>query len=359
MDEGFEGGRPFQLCAPISRANGEDPIGTATPADAFLVVEQRLPWARKVEQSRSFPLGVAEAVARAKSAGRRVRLLAVAPDRAHSRLGQTRLLSFQQLVGACCRFDREEYLVPDEAVGALAAPLLGQSPELGRFASCRQPEAGWRDLLVCTHGTRDACCATLGFPAFVALRRLANQHPAARLRVWRASHLGGHRFAPTLLDLPEGRLWGHLAPDELTALALRGGDVSSLRRRYRGWAALDGPLLQAAERELFVRHGWDWTAHRVGTRLVAGNGPGEAAEVRFDITAPDGTTTAYAATVEAAAPVETLTSSGDGPLEAVPQFRVARLVALPAPDPGERTPAAAPGSPRRVEPAPATQPAPV
>ena len=55
--------------------------------------------------------------------------------------------------------------------------------------------------LVCTNGKRDICCAQLGRPL---LERLE----AEGREVWESSHIGGHRFAPVHLSLPDGRIWG-------------------------------------------------------------------------------------------------------------------------------------------------------
>ena len=64
-------------------------------------------------------------------------------------------------------------------------------------------EDSWE--FVCTHGKRDVCCATSG-----RQYALARQAAAPGAHVWECSHLGGHRFAPTCLFLPSGRLYGRL-----------------------------------------------------------------------------------------------------------------------------------------------------
>jgi (2Fe-2S) ferredoxin len=74
--------------------------------------------------------------------------------------------------------------------------------------------------LVCTHGRHDPCCASRGRPV---IARLA----AARGGVWQASHLGGCRFAPTVLVLPLGLMYGRVPPaavDDLVA-ATEAGQV--------------------------------------------------------------------------------------------------------------------------------------
>ena len=96
---------------------------------------------------------------------------------------------------------------------ALASLESGRDPGLGRRAA--RPA-----VLVCTNGARDACCAREGRPAAALLqarlapgrRRLLARGPVGA-DVWEASHLGGHRFAPTAVVLPSGVLLGGLGPE--------------------------------------------------------------------------------------------------------------------------------------------------
>ena len=88
-------------------------------------------------------------------------------------------------------------------------------------------EEAWE--FVCAHGKRDVCCATSGRGY-----ALARQASALDAHVWECSHLGGHRFAPTCLFLPSGRLYGRLdaagfypAGSEPSADFLRGASYLS------------------------------------------------------------------------------------------------------------------------------------
>jgi hypothetical protein len=91
----------------------------------------------------------------------------------------------------------------------LAAVAAGHRPDLG------EPDPR-RLLLVCTNARRDTCCALLGRPVAV---ELARRHPG---RVWESSHLGGHRFAPSVLSLPDGFVYGGPHAIELGLAACRG-----------------------------------------------------------------------------------------------------------------------------------------
>ena len=86
--------------------------------------------------------------------------------------------------------------------------------------------------LICTNGNRDICCALEG-------RKLINEFEARGEVAWESTHLGGHRFAPTRLTLPDGRMYG--------------GSASII---YRGASGLSR-IQQAAECETRARHGYD------------------------------------------------------------------------------------------------------
>ena len=143
--------------------------------------------------------------------------------------------------------------------------------------------------------------------------------------MWRTSHIGGHRFAPTLIDFPEGRYWGHLEPEALEKLVLRQGPISELGRSYRGWAGLSGKFEQIAEREIFAREGWDWTRYLKSGKTLKATQNEDYAEVRIEYATSDGNGGAYEATVETNGTVMTRYDSGPGPLQEVKQYHVSRL----------------------------------
>jgi hypothetical protein len=62
-------------------------------------------------------------------------------------------------------------------------------------------------VLVCTHGVHDVCCAITGRPVAAAL---AARWPEA---TFECSHMGGDRFAPNVLVLPDRACFAGLSPD--------------------------------------------------------------------------------------------------------------------------------------------------
>lgn len=241
------------LCADISRANGEDPIGSAWPYRQWLVVELPQPWIPGFWQENPLLQPIFQtAEALDEQTGHWPRLLAIAPDAEYSQPEQARILYFHRPEGLFSALEREEYLVPPSEIGAVGRALLLRQKE--QTDPYRQDAASTRDIMVCTHGNVDVACSRYGFPIYQQLRKT---YANSALRVWRCSHFGGHKYAPTLIDLPTGQFWGHLDPDVLDPLIHRQGSVQSLYRHYRGWSGL-GQYEQMLERELWMQYGWDW-----------------------------------------------------------------------------------------------------
>ncbi len=314
--------REDRLCSLVSKANGEDPIGTAKAVETRLIVEMAQPWQRDVLGSRRSAEGLRLLVEGAQERGLLDGFSAILPDHEYSRKDHTRFLFLRKPPGPFAVFEKEDFLVPDGELVAVIEALLEGSDGLSRFERYRQDTVGVREILVCTHGSRDVCCGKFGYPLYDLLRR---RHAAnGKLRVWRTSHTGGHRFAPTLIDYPEGRLWGHLEPWAAERITARRGPVSDLRPFYRGWSGLGSPFEQVAEREIFAREGWAWTGYLKEGGILTSDG--DRAEVRIAYESPDGAVSgAYQATVETAGTVMTLERSGDRELTEVKQYRVVRL----------------------------------
>lgn len=100
--------------------------------------------------------------------------------------------------------------------------------------------------LVCTHGKRDKCCAKYGKPVYDYLREKIGD------RVWRASHVGGDRFAANLVCLPHSLYYGRVTPEQALEL------VEKYEKGELGLDAMRGrscyPKLTQAAEILMRRH---------------------------------------------------------------------------------------------------------
>ncbi len=269
-----------QLCSVFSDLNGEDPGGSAGIWSRFLVLELAKPWDHEVMDTKNFPVGVAEVLDRAAKGGIVTRLQCVAPDSEYSSDGRTRVMLFTEPEGPFVQYDKHDFLVPNEKVEDLVRTLIEAPGSLPEFTPYRQETGDVRDLLVCTHGSRDVCCASFAYPIYHHLRHgSANES----LRVWRTSHTGGHRLASNVIDMPEGRYWCRIRKEVIDALVHRSGQAGSLTDRYRGWAHMGSPWEQMAEREALSREGWDWTGWPVRSRV---DNTSNGTRVRLEFSVP-------------------------------------------------------------------------
>ncbi|OBR98626.1 sucrase ferredoxin [Mycobacterium gordonae] len=95
-------------------------------------------------------------------------------------------------------------------------------------------------VAVCAHGKHDQCCAVRGRGAAAAI---ASQYPEF---VWECSHLGGDRFAATMLVLPEGLCYGRVDSTDSAGLVRLYLDRRLDNRYLRGRTCLPH-VVQAAQ----------------------------------------------------------------------------------------------------------------
>ncbi|NJL94995.1 MAG: DUF2218 domain-containing protein [Anaerolineae bacterium] len=319
-----------RYCNALALALGLDPAGYAGIFDTLFLLEMPLPWARAILlESEKLPWELLQLVqmvlALPEDERPSIQPLFIAPDEAYSRPGYRRCIAFTRPAGLVAAYHRQEYLVPEAEVGPLIWALQQAPDTLGQFDAYRVQAEGVRDLLVCTHGSRDVACAKFGYPLYRALR---DELASDAVRVWRGSHFGGHVFAPTLLDMPRGDYWAFVGPEQAQQIVGRTGDVGRLRQHFRGCAALPYGFAQALEREIWMQVGWRWhTYARQGRVTAIAEGPTPTwAEVQMDYQAPDGTTRGtYRGRVAIKQHVETIASTGDTQPHVYPQYVVTHL----------------------------------
>ncbi|MEU1179515.1 sucrase ferredoxin [Streptomyces sp. NPDC005820] len=194
----------MSTCATDSRNLGEPMPGTAATASTWLLLEQAGPWGAKALTSSHLDPVLGRALeAAAKDTGVRIALIR-RPGRhadpgmpppvrqvyaAHTAPGNVWLRS-------ATTTDPARLLDVDFAA-------LGRGDHHGFDTALRGgPHTGDPLALVCTNGKRDRCCALLGRPLAAELAASGVQG------VWEVTHLGGHRFSPTVLVLPHGYVYG-------------------------------------------------------------------------------------------------------------------------------------------------------
>lgn len=188
-------------CSLASAADHEPMVGTA-PTDArWLFVEEPGPWGAKPLVENRLPAPV-------KARLQSLDAMAVHLIRHHGRTEQHPPAVLAATVrvtpgeAAEVRIHRIDLTGIEDLLDLDLEALVD-----GTLPGCREvTEPLW---LVCTNGKRDRCCSVIGRPVADVL---AEHWPAD---TWECTHLGGHRFAGTLLALPSALVLGRLTPENV------------------------------------------------------------------------------------------------------------------------------------------------
>lgn len=262
-DQGMVRDLPPMRCADSARMRGEPLAASAVRYSRFLLLEAPGPWGDSALDERHMDAGVVRQLAGAASATDTHVLLIRRPGRhpasAPGSGKRSMAWAFADTSTGVERVLWGSWRDPADLLDLdLAAPTPGPANAAG-------PQ---RLALVCTNGKRDQCCAIHGRPVAAAIAA------ATDWDTWECSHLGGHRFAATMMLLPTGDMFGWLnrssaldVMEQFTA-----GQVMLSHHRGRAGQAVhvQAALHCAAVRLGDFRHG----ALRVaGARRVAA-GPG-------------------------------------------------------------------------------------
>ncbi|PYC86187.1 sucrase ferredoxin [Streptomyces tateyamensis] len=229
-------------CTTLSNELHEPLAATAASARTWLLIEQAGPWGAKALTESHFDAELGRALD-AATAGTGVRVALIRRPGRHADDRPTarhQVLVAHTLPGRSW-IRRAELERPAELL-ELDFAALGAGDHTGFGA----PHAGAPLALVCTNGRRDRCCALLGRP--LAAQLAAQGHS----EVWEVTHLGGHRFSPTMLVLPYGYAYGRLteeAAKEVLAATAAGRTVPEVSRGRSCWDR-PGQAAEHAVREL-------------------------------------------------------------------------------------------------------------
>ncbi len=183
-------------CADAARARRDPLAGSAPQTRRWLLLEHPGPW--RIDAIEGAGIDPAVLSMLLGKAGSSTRILLVRRPGRIDKRGSRRWL----LAGLDSGIVTGPWRDDSDLVGAADA-LTGASPTaIGRETPV---------ILVCTHGVHDVCCALRGRPVASAL---AARWPEL---VWECSHIGGDRFAPNVVLLPDGYYYGNLDPDSAVA----------------------------------------------------------------------------------------------------------------------------------------------
>ena len=226
-------------CSEHTQTIGLDPRGTALNIDAVVLIELPLPWPKPVF-THSDLKGLESLI--------------------HTSMGVTRVLACQPrsdeqnttvtvFSKEDATFDRWVFeLESKDSLMELIETLISSKPE--KITTSKQIKENKEAVLLCTQGSHDICCGSRG-------TRLANliEEQESKIDLFKVSHLGGHRFSPTVMTMPDGRMWAGLDLETLGSILEKRIETQQIAEFCRGWVgAAKGPE-QIAEIEIFKQIG--------------------------------------------------------------------------------------------------------
>ncbi|MCZ8377629.1 sucrase ferredoxin [Mycobacterium sp. CPCC 205372] len=218
-------------CSDQSLARNDTMYGTASAGHAWLMLELAGPWGHSafLDSAMVIDRELGRAIARrAEAEGMRIAAI--------RRPGRRSATPRWRWFVAHCDEGSEvlHHGEVDDARGYRDLALDGSDGHV-----CTDPL-----VAICAHGKHDQCCAVRGRSATAAI---AAEFPEF---TWECSHLGGDRFAATMLVLPEGLCYGRVDSTDSAELVRKYLDGRLDNRFLRGRTSLPHPV-QAAQ--YFVR----------------------------------------------------------------------------------------------------------
>jgi hypothetical protein len=221
----------FFYCSVLSREASEQPFGTASTADAWLLLEYSSAWGARAFQESHLTAAVKTHLKNALQTVPRSRLLFIKQERESTDYVSLFIVRSTETNASITRIKLTGY---ERLLDLnLEAMLRGEQSAGGE--SWRRPL-----FLVCTHGRRDKCCAKFGYALYKSLRADAGDD------VWQSSHVGGDRFAANLICFPHGLFYAHVTPDAGRQIISQYNQQTLSLNNYRGRCCYPSPI-QAAE----------------------------------------------------------------------------------------------------------------
>ncbi|MDX1411879.1 MAG: sucrase ferredoxin [Nitrospirales bacterium] len=202
LDPGIDPTNPDIFCSDLSREAGEAMVGTAVTTNLWLLLEYLGPWSAKATEDNDLPPPVQAWLQEQLALAENSRLQFIKQNRPPEPSSSLTffLALTREFNPRLYQFTLNTY---HDLLKLDIPALLAGAGSYDRFLRIDPL------YLVCTNGRRDRCCSLLGLTLYQALDLHVGE------ATWQCTHLGGHRFAPTVATFPNGAYYGRLSPSDL------------------------------------------------------------------------------------------------------------------------------------------------
>ena len=184
------------LCSLDSLEADEEMSGSATSVETWFVLEYNGRWSGEAFRDSRIPDAVKTSIKEFLDA------------QPHSRLQLVKKqdLSSNSIKLFIARSQEKNPSLSEITLGGYKELLDSDLESIIRDKATERSEPVF---LICTNGEHDQCCGKFGMPVY--LDAATGVHGS---NTWQSTHIGGHRFASTLVCLPHGLYYGRVRDGE-------------------------------------------------------------------------------------------------------------------------------------------------
>lgn len=275
-------------CAYSTRLSNENIICSVPKLDAQIAIELEEPWASIPMKSEKFPSALQTLLPAIAKTKLEFGLNYFAKNE-YSIKDHTRIFIFKRKESEFINFHKLELLVPNNDLQNLESLLIEY------FSFRKNSFQNWEiktngkinEIFVCVHGERDQCCGKYGLQLYQEFYNQINHKNNSQFRVWKSSHIGGHRYAPTFYEAPTMRWYGLFHLKDIPSFLNRDEAQFNVTNNYRGMSGIINKYALLAENELFKKYSWSWLKAEQKNYEVTNMDGKESANVDFYFKLPD------------------------------------------------------------------------
>lgn len=268
-------------CSISTKLNNENIICSVAKLDLQIAIELEEPWASIPMKSIHFPKDLQNFLPLLSKKKVEFGVNYFSKNK-FSIADHTKILLFTRNGNEFDPFNKIEISLPNYELSHLSSYVLyylsGNTEVFSKWEQKNSKEMN--DIFVCIHGERDQCCGKYGLNIFNEFSKQIELNNF-NYRVWKSTHIGGHRYAPTFYEAPSMRWYGLFSAEDISSYLNRNSDNFKIQNNYRGMSGLQNKYAALVENELFKKYSWKWLNASEKKYEIISVGENELTEVHF------------------------------------------------------------------------------
>ncbi|APJ04362.1 sucrase ferredoxin [Silvanigrella aquatica] len=269
-------------CSLQTKSSGENIICSVAKLHAQIAIELKEPWASIPMKSEYYPEELQSLLPEIGRLKLEVGLNYFAKNEL-SIHNHTRIFIFKNNGNEFEDFHKIELLFSNENLKSIIPQILEYlKSNINNFKKENIIDSqNTKELFICVHGERDHCCGKYGIELHNNFHKKVGQYKNSSFRVWKSSHIGGHRYAPTFYEAPAMRWYGLFNINDIDDYLNRSDSKFQIKNNYRGMSGILNKYALLAENELFKKHSWQWLEATEKKYEIININKNEEVEVNF------------------------------------------------------------------------------